>query len=88
MRLEATRDFPEFLEKVVEDFYPSTQPPNSWDYGQTAWRSGIGMENKLLIKQLLQDVNTIGCEHFPEPGGLPSPESELGRAIDLDPEIY
>jgi hypothetical protein len=63
--LEVTKDFPKFLEKIVEDFYPSGEGADSWDYGQTAHRAGLGKEHKLLLKQLLQDVNRIGCDRFP-----------------------
>jgi hypothetical protein len=65
--LEATKEFPKFLEKVVEDFYPSGEYPDSWDYGQTTHRVGLEKESKIQVKQLLQAINKIGYARFPGP---------------------
>jgi len=63
--LEKTKNIPRWLEKVLEDYYPSDEyTPFAWDCGQTAFRSGVGLGNKILIRQILKKVNTIG-KQFP-----------------------
>jgi hypothetical protein len=69
-RLLETKHFARWLEKVLEDYYPSDPDIGfAWDCGQTAYRNGM-FENKILIRQLLKKINEIGTKEFrgPQPG--------------------
>ena len=65
--LEATKDFHAWVTKVIDDYFPTSDEAPHWDVGQCTYRCGVGMDNKILIRQLLLNVNRIGNELFPEP---------------------
>ena len=80
--LEVTKEFPTFLEKIVNDYFPTTDEAIHWDIGQIAYHSGGGSENKSLVREILIRVDKIGQALFPEPE---PEETEQAQALTEEP---
>jgi hypothetical protein len=65
--LRVTKEFPEFLKRIVDDYFPMADDSTHWDVGQIAFNSGGGSENKSLVRRILRKVDQIGRTLFPEP---------------------
>jgi hypothetical protein len=65
--LKVIKDFPKFLNSIVDDYFPMDDDSLHWDVGQIAFNSGGGLENKSLVRDILMRVDKIGKALFPEP---------------------
>jgi hypothetical protein len=89
--LGVTKEFPEFLKKIVDDYFPMDDESLHWDVGQIAFNSGGGLENKSHVRRILKKVDQIGRRVFPEPEPAETEHAQLPDvpfSDELDPDKF
>jgi hypothetical protein len=85
--LDATANFANWLERVIELYYPAFPTPLAYDRGQVATLTGVGLENKFLLRKILQELDRIGRTQFPVPRQEPDAVATVPAFADEE-EIY